>query len=83
VKLVYFAWVRQKVGIGEESLSLPPDVTTVSELVTYLAGRGAGYRDAFVNPARLRAAINQDHVHFDAPVHDDDEVAFFPPVTGG
>jgi sulfur-carrier protein len=83
VKLLYFAWVRQKVGLGEETFSLPPDVSTIRDLITYLAGRGAGYAEAFADPARLRAAINQNHVSFDTPVGDADEVAFFPPVTGG
>lgn len=83
MKLLYFAWVRQKVGLAEEMLTLPSDVSTVGDLISYLAGRGAGYAEAFADPARLRAAVNQDHVRFDASVCDADEVAFFPPVTGG
>jgi sulfur-carrier protein len=83
VKLLYFAWVRQKTGISEETVSLPAGVTTVGDLVRYLAGRGPGFADAFADPARLRAAVNQVHTGFDAPVADSDEVAFFPPITGG
>lgn len=83
MKLLYFAWVRQKIGIGEETLALPPEVTTVGALAAYLATRGPGYAEAFADPAKLRAAVNQTHVRFDAPVQADDEVAFFPPVTGG
>lgn len=83
MKLLYFAWVRQKIGVGEETLALPPGVTTVGALASHLASRGAGYADAFADPARLRAAVNQNHVSFDAPIRDGDEVAFFPPVTGG
>ena len=81
--LLYFAWVRQKIGRSEETLALPEGVTTVGQLAAWLAARGAGYAEAFADPKRLRAAVNQDHVAFDARVSPDDEVAFFPPVTGG
>ena len=82
MKLVYFAWVRQKVGKSEETLTLA-GVSTVRDLVQYLRGLGPGYADAFGDPARLRAAQNQVHVGFDTPLSDGDEIAFFPPVTGG
>ena len=81
--LLYFAWVRQRIGKSEEQLSLPAQVQTVSELIAHLRARGAGYAEAFAAPERLRAAVNQEHVPFDTPVRDEDEVAFFPPVTGG
>ena len=81
--LLYFAWVRQKVGRGEERIDLPADVGTVGELAAFLRGRGPGYAEAFADQARLRAAVNQTHARGDTPVGADDEVAFFPPVTGG
>jgi len=83
VKLLYFAWVRQKIGRSQEELAIPPDVTTVTSLVEFLRRRGPGYEAAFQNPALLRCAVNQEHARFDATVGPDDEVAFFPPVTGG
>jgi sulfur-carrier protein len=83
VNLLYFAWLRQKVGKSEERLDLPTDVNTVRDLAEHLRLRGDGYRDAFADLSRLRAAVNQEHVSFDAAVSADDEVAFFPPVTGG
>ncbi len=83
VKLLYFAWVRQKIGVGEESLALPVDVKTVADVAALLAARGGGYSNAFADQARLRVAVNQTHARFDSPVSDTDEVAFFPPVTGG
>jgi molybdopterin synthase sulfur carrier subunit len=83
VTLLYFAWVRQKIGRGEETLELPTDVKTVNDLVAFLRARGPGYADALADMKRVRAAVNQEHVAFDAPVGTDDEVAFFPPVTGG
>ena len=83
MKLVYFAWVRQKVGRGEEDLALPAGVKTVGDLVAHLRARGGGYEEAFGDVKRLRAAVNQEHVGFDAGISASDEVAFFPPVTGG
>ncbi len=83
MKLLYFAWVRQKTGVGEESLTLPGGAKTVADVAELLAARGGGYGDAFADMTRLRAAVNQTHAHFDAPVSDSDELAFFPPVTGG
>jgi sulfur-carrier protein len=83
VKILYFAWVRQKVGVGEEDFALPANVRTVADLVDALRARGGGFGAAFEDVRRIRAAVNQDHVGFDAPVSGDDEVAFFPPVTGG
>jgi len=83
VKLVYFAWVRQKTGINEEDFALPPRVASVRALAICLAERGQGYAEAFGDLTRLRAAVNLEHVGFDTAIGPDDEVAFFPPVTGG
>jgi len=83
VKLLYFAWVRQKIGRSEEELRVPETVRTVAALIEFLRGRGAGYEAAFANPALLRCAVNQEHARFDAKLSPNDEVAFFPPVTGG
>lgn len=81
--LLYFAWVRQKTGKSEESFDLPGDIATVRALAEHLRLRGGGYAEAFADLARLRAAVNREHVPFEAPVEAGDEVAFFPPVTGG
>jgi molybdopterin synthase sulfur carrier subunit len=83
VTVLYFAWVRQKVGTGEEHIALPAHVTTITELIEFLRLRGGGYAEAFLDPARLRAAANQEHVPFETKIRDNDEIAFFPPVTGG
>jgi molybdopterin synthase sulfur carrier subunit len=81
--LLYFAWVRQKTGKSEEQFTLPPEIRTVRELAAFLAARGGGYEHAFGDEKRLRVAVGQAHADWDAPVSDADEVAFFPPVTGG
>ncbi len=83
MRLLYFAWVRAKIGCGEESVTVPADVRTVADLVAWLKTRGPGYVDAFANPNVIRAAVNQKHVDWRHPVADADEVALFPPVTGG
>jgi molybdopterin synthase sulfur carrier subunit len=83
VKLLYFASVRQTLGTGEEDIALPAGITTVADLAAHLAARGPAYAAIFAAPKALRAAVNQTHAGFDAPVSEGDEVAFFPPMTGG
>ncbi len=83
MKILYFAWLRQKVGLGEEEVSLPPEVGTVGDLVEWLAARGPGYAEALADRAALRIAVNQEYAKESDPVRDGDEVALFPPVTGG
>lgn len=83
MKLLYFAWVRQRTGVGEEDVDLPEEVGTVSELIDWLRGRDEGYQAAFANLEVIRAAVDQEHVALDAPIAQAREVAFFPPVTGG
>ena len=83
VKLLYFAWVRERVGKGEEVVDPPAGVATVADLMTWLAARGEEYAFAFANPKVIRAAIDRTHVKASAPIAGAREVAFFPPMTGG
>ncbi|MBM3555784.1 MAG: molybdopterin converting factor subunit 1 [Alphaproteobacteria bacterium] len=83
MKVLYFAWLRTKVGVGEETVEPPASVTTVGALVTWLKSRSPGHAAAFADLAVVRVAVNQEHVRLEAPVAAGDEVAFFPPVTGG
>ena len=83
MKLVYFAWVRERVGRSDEIVTPPADVRTVGDLIGWLQGRGEEYAYAFENGPHIRAAINRRHVRHDAPLGDAQEVAFFPPMTGG
>jgi molybdopterin synthase sulfur carrier subunit len=83
MKLLYFAWVRERIGTGEEDVAPPADVATVGDLIAWLARRSDGHAAAFADPARLRAAVDQSFVALDAPVAGAREVAIFPPVTGG
>lgn len=81
--ILYFAWVRQKAGHSEERIELPATVKTVGEVAAFLRARGGGYEEAFGDTKRLRCAVNREHTGWDTAVGADDEVAFFPPVTGG
>ena len=83
MKLVYFAWVRERIGKTDEELTLPPEVKTVADLARWLAGRGEEYAYAFENETVVRAAIDHAHVKPEAPLAGAREVAFFPPMTGG
>ncbi len=83
MKLVYFAWVRERIGIAEEEIDLPGDVATVGDLLGWLAARGEGYAQALQHRNAIRVAINQEHVSRDAPLAGAREVALFPPITGG
>ena len=82
MNVLYFAWVKQKIGTSQETVDAP-NIKTVRGLAEHLHARGGGYAEAFSDLSRLRAAVNQEHVGFDAPIEPGDEVAFFPPVTGG
>jgi molybdopterin converting factor subunit 1 len=83
VTILYFAWLRAKAGLGEERLALPPGVTDVAGLIAWLCERSPGHAAALADLGVVRVAVNQDYAGLDHPVADGDEVAFFPPVTGG
>jgi sulfur-carrier protein len=83
MRLLYFAWIRERTGKAEEIIELPSGISTVADLVAWLKTRGPEYAEAFRNPEVIRAAIDQRHVKFTASVAGAHEVAFFPPVTGG
>jgi molybdopterin synthase sulfur carrier subunit len=81
--ILYFAWVRELVGAGEERIDLPTEAVTLGELADWLGDRSEGHRAAFTDRTRLRGAIDQSFAAWDAPVSGAKEIAFFPPVTGG
>ncbi len=81
-RILYFAWVREKMGMAEERVSLPETVHTVSQLTQFLRARNPRFDAALSDPS-LRVAVNQEHAHPDTKVTDQDEIAFFPPVSGG
>ena len=83
MKLIYFAWLKAKTGIHEEEVTPPADVTTVGELLDWIKGRGPGYADALADLQVVRVAVNKEYADHSRTISADDEVALFPPVTGG
>lgn len=83
MKIFYFAYLREKAGVGEEDVSPPASVTDVRSLMVWIEERGGGFAEAMADTSIIRVAVNQEYVQLDAPVKTGDEVAFFPPVTGG
>jgi sulfur-carrier protein len=83
LRILYFAWLRAKTGTASEEVAPPPEVRTVGALMQWLAARHPGFGEALAAPGVVRAAVNQDYAQPADPVRPGDEVAFFPPVTGG
>jgi molybdopterin synthase sulfur carrier subunit len=83
MKLLYFAWVRERIGRAEETVEPPAAVRTVGELIAWLTARGDEYAHAFETPKVIRAAIDHTHVRPDTAIAGAREIAFFPPMTGG
>lgn len=83
INLVYFAWVRERIGRGNETRDIPAGIATARDLIDWLKGQGEEYAHAFEKPDTIRIAIDQTHADHDATITGAREVAFFPPVTGG
>ncbi len=83
MKLLYFAWVRQTIGVAEEEVEPPENVRDVAGLLDWLRTRGPNYQRALASLDLVKVAVNQDFARLTDPVAPTDEVALFPPVTGG
>jgi molybdopterin synthase sulfur carrier subunit len=83
MKLVYFAWVRERIGKPEEEIELPSAVATVGDLIAYLKNRGEEYAHALAEPKAIRTAVDRVHARADTRLAGASEVALFPPMTGG
>jgi len=83
IEVLFFAGLRERLGIGREQLELPPDVATAADLLAHLRGRGPGWNEALAIGETVMIAVNQEMARPETPLCDGDEVAFFPPVTGG
>jgi len=83
MKILYFAWLRQRTGIGEEDVTVPDEVTDVAGLIDWLKTRGDGFEEALQDVSAIRVAINQEFATLDTKIAPGDEVALFPPMTGG
>jgi molybdopterin synthase sulfur carrier subunit len=83
MKVLYFAWVRERLGRSQEEIAVPPELVTIRDLVGWLRDRDEAGRLAFGDPGVIRAAADQEHVPLDHPLAGIGELALFPPVTGG
>jgi molybdopterin synthase sulfur carrier subunit len=83
MKVLYFAWIRERIGMPEEEIELPASIATVGDLMNWLRKRGEEYAYAFDNPNVVRAAIDKVHAEPAAKIANAREIAFFPPMTGG
>jgi len=83
VHIVYFAWVRERIGKSEEDLDLPASVKTAGDLIEHLVTLGEEYEAAFEFPDVIRVAVNQEHIEHDESIAGAREIGIFPPMTGG
>jgi len=83
LSILYFAWLRERVGVAEETLSPPDSVSTVADLIAYLAELDQRHAASFQNRETVRCAVNQEFAEVTTILRPGDEIAFFPPVTGG
>lgn len=83
MKILYFAWMRQRTGIGEEDIALPATVKDVASLLDWLKGRGPNFAEALQDTSAIRIAVNQEFATLDTALTGNEEVALFPPMTGG
>ena len=83
LSILYFAQIREIIGVSNEVIDLPPDIVTVADLARWLPTRSQRHQAAFLDLGRVRVAVDQAMAHFDQDIAGASEVAFFPPVTGG
>jgi molybdopterin synthase sulfur carrier subunit len=83
MKLIYFAWLRDRIGLSEEQVDAPAEVRNVGDLLAWLKTRSPRHAEALADLAIVKIAVNQDYAGPDQVLAPGDEVALFPPVTGG
>lgn len=83
ITILYFAWMREHTGTAQERMTLPAEVTTIGALLPHITGKSRGHALALKNMATVRVAVNRTYGDLKTPVQAGDEIAFFPPVTGG
>lgn len=83
MKLLYFAWIREKTGLEQEEVELPAEIKTIGDVIKWQSERGPQFAEAFGQSEVIRAAVNHSHAKHDQPIEGASEIAFFPPITGG
>jgi sulfur-carrier protein len=83
MRILYFAWLRTKLGISEENVDCSEEIFDVDSLISWIKSRGPQFQEAFDDMTIVRIAVNQEYIVDNVPLKNGDEIAFFPPVTGG
>ena len=83
MQIKYFSWVKEKIGLDVENITLTDDISTVNDLINHLKNKGEEYDQAFNDISVIRCAVNMEVTNLDHSINDNDEIAFFPPMTGG
>ncbi len=83
VKILYFSWIRERVGMDEELIALPDNVVSVFDMLQWMQGRNEQFASALEEPDIIRVALDQEHTEHDQPIGSPNEIALFPPMTGG
>ena len=83
MKILYFAWVRDKIGLDSEEFDLPAEIVTAGEFIEWFKTRGDTYAEVIGASDTVKMAINQEYAGPESAISNEDEVALFPPVTGG
>ena len=83
MKILYFSWIKDKLGKSHEEMQLNENIKTVNDLITLLKKNNENYEDVFKDTSSIKVSINMETSRFEDSIHDKDEIAFFPPMTGG
>jgi molybdopterin synthase sulfur carrier subunit len=83
MKILYFSWLKEKIGTNSEEIDKPIKVETVMDLIQFLKNISKGHEDAFTHLKSVKVAVNKNFANFETKINNNDEIAFFPPVTGG
>ena len=83
MKILYFAWLKEHTGCATEIINVPPEIKTIGEWIPFIASKSSGHKTALGNMKAVRIAVNRVYADMTTTINDDDEIAFFPPVTGG
>lgn len=83
MKLLYFAWIRERIGKEQEEIELPTGIKTPADLIEWLKTRGPEFENALTDSEKIRIAVDQRHIDQNEPLAQPNEIALFPPMTGG
>ena len=83
MKVLYFSWIKDKLGKSHEEIQVDDNIKTINDLITLLKQNNENYEDVFKDTSSIKVSINMETARFEDSIHDNDEVAFFPPMTGG